>query len=135
MVTDRRVVSMLNLTDIVALAKQGYKPNDIKELIELTKEAPEDNKGDQGTQPDPDENKPDEKSSENKPTEDNQKDGEASPDQLDYKEEVEKLKAQLQETENKLSKLQKENVRRNADTDENKKSDAEAFADVMKSFM
>lgn len=123
---------MLNLTDIVALAKQGYKPNDIKELIELTKEAPEDDKGDQGTQPSPEEP---EKPSEDKPTEDNQKDGAASSDQLDYKEEVEKLKAQLQETENKLSKLQKENVRRNADTDEDKKSDAEAFADVMKQFM
>jgi len=119
---------MLNLTDIVALAKQGYKPNDIKELIELTKEAPAEV---------PSEVQPttEEAPAEDKPTEDNQKDREASSDQLDYKSEVEKLKAQLQETENKLSKLQKENVRRNADTDENKKSDAEAFADVMKSFM
>lgn len=118
---------MLNLTDIVALAKQGYKPNDIKELIELTKEAPA--QAETEVQP-----TTEEAPAENKPTEDNQKDGAAS-EQLDYKEEVEKLKAQLQETENKLSKLQKENVRRNADTDENKKSDAEAFADVMKSFM
>ncbi len=119
---------MLNLTDIVALAKQGYKPNDIKELIELTKEAPAEV---------PSEVQPttEEAPAEIKPTEDNQKDGVASSDQLDYKEEVEKLKAQLQETENKLSKLQKENVRRNADTDENKQSDAEAFADVMKEFM
>ena len=123
---------MLSLPDIVALAKQGYKPNDIKELIELTKEAPEGKSEEQEKQPKPEET---EKPAENKPTEDNQKGGEASTDQLDYKEEVEKLKAQLQETENKLSKLQKENVRRNADTDENKKSDAEAFADVMKSFM
>lgn len=119
---------MLNLTDIVALAKQGYKPNDIKELIELTKEAPAEAEAE--VQP-----TTEEAPAENKPTEDNQKDGEASNDQLDYKEEVEKLKAQLQETENKLSKLQKENTRRNADTDEHKKSDAEAFADVMKSFM
>lgn len=119
---------MLNLTDIVTLAKQGYKPNDIKELIELTKEAPAEAKSE--VQP-----TTEEVPAENKPTEDNQKDGEASNDQLDYKEEVEKLKAQLQETENKLSKLQKENTRRNADNDENKKSDAEAFADVMKSFM
>ena len=128
MVTERRVVSMLNLTDIVALAKQGYKPNDIKELIELTKEAPAE--AETEVQP-----TTEEAPAENKPTEENQKDGEASNGQLDYKEEVEKLKAQLQETENKLSKLQKENTRRNADTDEDKKSDAEAFADVMKSFM
>lgn len=119
---------MLNLTDIVALAKQGYKPNDIKELIELTKEAPAGPETDE--QP-----KPDEKPAEDKPEEEEKKDGEASPDQLDYKNEVEKLKAQLQETENKLLKLQKENVRRNADTDDNKQSDAEAFADVMKEFM
>ena len=53
---------MLNLTDIVALAKQGYKPNDIKELIELTKEAP--------AGPEPDEQpKPDEKPAEDKPEE------------------------------------------------------------------
>ncbi len=123
---------MLNLTDIVALAKQGYKPNDIKELIELTKEAPEGKPEEQEKQPKPEEP---EKPSEDKPKEEEKKDGAAPDNQLDYKEEVEKLKAQLQETENKLSKLQKENTRRNADTDENKKSDAEAFADVMKSFM
>lgn len=122
---------MLNLTDIVALAKQGYKPNDIKELIELTKEAPEGKPEDQEKQPIPEDA---EKPSEDKPKEEEKKDGGASPDQLDYKEEVEKLKAQLQETENKLSKLQKENVRRNADTGD-KKPDAEAFADVMRSFM
>ena len=123
---------MLNLTDIVALAKQGYKPNDIKELIELTKEAPEGKSEDQEEQPKPEEPV---KPSEDKPKEEEKKDGKASSDQIDYKNEVEKLKAQLQETENKLSKLQKENTRRNADTDENKKSDAEAFADVMKQFM
>lgn len=119
---------MLNLTDIVALAKQGYKPNDIKELIELTKEAPAE--AEPEVQPTTEEAKAEEKSSEVI-----QKDDEASSDQIDYKNEVEKLKAQLQETENKLSKLQKENTKRRADTDEDTKSDAEAFADVMKQFM
>lgn len=31
----------MNLTDIITLAKQGYKPGDIKELIELSKAEPE----------------------------------------------------------------------------------------------
>lgn len=119
---------MLSLPDIVALAKQGYKPNDIKELIELTKEAPAE--AETEVQP-----TTEEAPAENQPTEDNQKDGEASPDQLDYKEEVEKLKNQLQETKDKLQALQKENTKRRADTDDNQKSDAEAFADVMKQFM
>ena len=32
----------MNLKDILELAKQGYKPNDIKELISLSKEVPKD---------------------------------------------------------------------------------------------
>ena len=28
---------MLNIIDVVALAKAGYKPSDVKELIELSK--------------------------------------------------------------------------------------------------
>ena len=32
----------MNLKDILELAKQGYKPNDIKELISLSKEDPKD---------------------------------------------------------------------------------------------
>lgn len=31
----------MNLTDIIALAKQGYKPSDIKELIALGENVPE----------------------------------------------------------------------------------------------
>ena len=34
----------MKLDDIIALAKQGYKPNDIKELIELSKDEPKDEK-------------------------------------------------------------------------------------------
>ena len=34
----------MKLDDIIALAKQGYKPGDIKELIELSKGEPEDEK-------------------------------------------------------------------------------------------
>lgn len=120
---------MLNLTDIVALAKQGYKPSDIKELIELTKtEGPEGGADDQEQQPKPDEHE--------KPSEEGEKkDNKPSDDQpVDYKEEVEKLKNQLQETENKLKLLQKENTKQNADTGD-KKSDAEMFAEVAKSFM
>ena len=36
-------IKNMTLTDIIALAKQGYKPGDIKELIEIAKTAePED---------------------------------------------------------------------------------------------
>lgn len=116
---------MLNLNDIIALAKQGYKPSDIKELIELSKteEASEDQKVQPTEIP---EDKPEEKEA---PKEEDQKDGADSEDKIvDYKKKAEEL-------EKKLSEMQKANTKQNADKSENKKSDAELFADVMKSFM
>lgn len=124
---------MLKLDDIVALAKQGYKPADVKELIELSK-ASEDS--DQKEElPKPEENKPtkDDGKKEELPTPEQQPSqgtvaNEPSDDQVvDYKKKVEELEA-------KLAELQKANTRKNiADTDE--KSDFDVFADAMKSFM
>lgn len=115
---------MLKLDDIFALAKQGYKPSDIKELIELSKEAevkteevPDQEEKENTSTPShtvaPEEGKPSESA-------------EAS-EVVDYKKKAEEL-------EKKLSDLQRANTQKNiADTDE--KSDSEVIADLMKSFM
>lgn len=116
---------MLNLNDIIALAKQGYKPSDVKELIELSKtvEASE-----------PDQEQPTETPEEVKeapkeaPKEEEKKEGAQAAEIVDYK-------AKVEELEKKLSDLQKANTKQNADKSEDKKSDAELFADVVKSFM
>lgn len=59
---------MLSIKDVVSLAKAGYKPADVKELIEMSKEAqeepaPEEKKPEQ---PAPEEKKPEEPAPEEK---------------------------------------------------------------------
>ena len=50
---------MLSIKDVVSLAKAGYKPADVKELIEMSKDAPEEEKKPE-EQPAPEEKKPEE---------------------------------------------------------------------------
>lgn len=122
---------MLKLDDIVALAKQGYKPADVKELIELSKSTdaqPDSSEdvADTGTTSTPAEEKNEEKNE--KASKDTIADVSEDDKVIDYKKKVEEL-------EKKIQDLQKANTHRNiADTDDTK-SDSEVFADVMKSFM
>lgn len=127
MVTERGG-KMLKLDDIVALAKQGYKPSDIKELIELSK-----------TSEASTEELPETEEKLQKPEEELQKPEEnKAPSQGIIKEAPEETvvdyKQKYEELEAKLSELQKANTRKNiADTDS--KSDSDVVADLMKSFM
>lgn len=120
-----------NLDDIIELAKQGYKPADIKELIELSKSEgpkPEDKKpeDDQKEQPKDEKPKDDQKEQpEGKKPED---------DAVDYKGKVTQLEEELQKTKELLQKLQTENTKKDASGGE-EKTDADAFAEAMKSFM
>lgn len=56
---------MLSIKDVVSLAKAGYKPADVKELIEMSKDAPEEEKKPE-EQPAPEEKKPEEPAPEEK---------------------------------------------------------------------
>lgn len=118
---------MLKLDDIVALAKSGYKVDDIKELIKLSKESEESEKTTIQEEVPESEKAPIQEEvpakstieNDNKPSDDSEK-------IVDYKKRAEELEA-------KLSDLQKANTKQNiADTE---KSDSEAFAEVMRSFM
>ena len=116
---------MLNLNDIIALAKQGYKPSDVKELIELSQTA----EASQADQEQPKEIPEQPEEAKEAPKEEEKKvDADEADKIVDYKKKVEEL-------EKKLSDLQKANTKQNADKSENKKSDADLFADVVKSFM
>lgn len=115
---------MLNLNDIIALAKQGYKPSDVKELIELSQTV----EASEADQEQPKEMPETEAEVKEAPKEEEQKESAQTAEIVDYKKKVEEL-------EKKLSDLQKANTKQNADKSENKKSDAELFADVVKSFM
>lgn len=99
MVADRKVLIM-KLDDIIALAKQGYKPADIKELIELSKE-PEPEAVIQGDVPEDGGESDHTTQEDNKPTV-----AAESPETIDYK--------QLYEEEHsKLLNAQKDNINQN----------------------
>ena len=112
----------MKFNDILALAKQGYTPQDIKDLIALSEDQA---KGKEADQKDPDDETeaPDQRDAE--PEGEPEKKEEA--EDLDYK--------SLYEAEvEKTSKLQKMVL--SADlSDKNKDSDIDIFADAMKSFM
>jgi hypothetical protein len=123
----------LNLTDIVALAKAGYKPSDVKELIELAsaqKEEPAKEK--EVETKDQAEVQVKGSSGSDQPSDETVKaTGTASEDSaiLSYKEKIEEL-------EGKLSKLQSDNVHRNnIETIKNQKSDEELLDEITRSYM
>lgn len=125
-------MSKLKLTDLIELAKQGYTPDKVKELIELStaEEAGDSSLSEEQPKEQPkEEDKPDTTA-----TEVEQKAADTSADIVDYKKKVEELEKKLTETTSKLSELQKLNTRQNADTGD-KPSDADVFAAAMKSFM
>lgn len=113
----------MNFNDILALAKQGYKPADIKELIALPTPADE---------PAPE---PATETQEVQATEEQKEAEPPAESGDDYKKIIDELNEKLKATEEKLNKLQHENVRRNiADTQE-KRSDVDVFNDAMRNFM
>ena len=117
---------MLNLNDIVSLAKQGYKPADIKELIELSRSAEPSGETSEETVNNVEQTEISESVSSNTKQNEDSKEGEE--DQIiDYKKKVEDL-------EKRIADLQKANTKKNiADTDE--KSDSEVVFDLARNFM
>lgn len=111
--------NMLNITDIIALAKQGYKPSDIKELLELG----------QATEPIPDEETaqaetPDEK----EPIPEDK----AEPVKEDPEKDAEALRAEIISLNDKIKELQKQNTKQ--DISGEVKSDMEKFEELVKNF-
>lgn len=107
----------MNLNDIIALAKQGYKPADIKELIELSKETiPE--VADQGEAPEDAAESEQTTQEISKPTEPTE-----SVESIDYK----KL---YEEEHSKLLNAQKNNIHQNMAGSE--KTDEEILYDIFK---
>ena len=119
---------MFNFSDLVALAKQGYTPADIKQLIELSRTAEkEDSKASEGDTITENTNETPSDTVAKEPEE--VKEG---PDQEDSK--IVDYKKKAEDLEKKIADLQKANTEKNiADTDE--KSDLDVFTEAMKSFM
>lgn len=109
---------MLNITDIIALAKQGYKPSDIKELLELgqaTEPVPDESA--QPTDPDDKETIPDDK---------------GEPDKEDPEKDAEALRAEIISLNDKIKGLQKQAVRQDISGDV--LTDEQKFEEIVKNF-
>ena len=100
----------MTIADIIALAKQGYKPGDIKELIELAKTVPE---------PAPEKKEPEPEKKEPEP---------------DYAAEIEKLKQENEKIKTDLAAAQAEN-RRASNPETKTESDEDVLKDIVLSFM
>ena len=124
----------MKLTDIIALAKQGYKPSDIRDLIELAESAdtePEkssDTDHEKGGDTDDQENeKTDDLSESGSGTKEDNKSEDGSKEIDDLKKEIKKLK-------DDLKKAQKFNQSKD-NSDEQVKSDEEVFRDAFKNLL
>ena len=116
----------MDIKDIITLAKAGYKPSEVKELITLAtqSEAPQEGETDQAEkteQHDGGEEQPQEAL----------KNATDAPDQsseiLSYKQKIEDL-------ENRIRELQNDKVHQDV-SDKNEKSDEELMADLVRDFM
>ena len=122
-------MSKLNLADIVALARSGYSVSDVKELINLsssddTPQEQEEPKGEKETQTQESGKEPPQEMESKKPTEDP---ADASA--------IDEYKKKIEELENKISNLQKENVNKDNSDKSQGKSDEDILDDITKSFM
>ena len=111
------------LTDIIALAKAGYSPKDIKDLIALSEPTPQ---APETPDPEPEEKPEPETPSIEDPTKEIPAIDEKS-NVIDYQEKVKELEA-------KIAEMQKENVSK--DISGNKtKSDNDLLADLVRKYM
>ncbi len=114
----------MKISDIIALAKQGYTPGDIRDLLALAKEV-ESTEVDQAAEaPEAAPAQVTEPAAEDAPGEDEKP--APVPDQNTER---------INELENKIKGLQAENTRRPRPEDPPKKSDAEILADMARRFM
>lgn len=118
----------MNLSDIIALAKQGYKPADIRELIALGNEQ---EKKQPEPQPDPDPITPPEPAAEPVPeqvTEPVERRPEAAEETADTNKDT-----RVEELERQIAELQAANARRGQPNQT--KSNAEILDEMVKNFV
>lgn len=122
------------LRDIIDLAKAGYKPGEVKELLQIANEQKAVPEEPPVTTPKEDAQPEAEKAPNvDKPV------SEAQPEQSDALKElqnqIETLKAQSDEKDKLIKQIQKDNASRNIKTEAKEKSEDEVLADIVRNFM
>ena len=121
----------MNLSDIIALAKQGYKPSDIRELIALGNEQEQKQKQ-PDPQPDPDPTTPPEPVAEPAPEQEAgtaERPPEAAADAADQN----TPDPQIEDLKRQIAELQAANARRGQP--EGQKTNEEILAEMAKGFV
>lgn len=120
-------VNIMNLTDIVALAKQGYKPSDIKELLDLVSSKEEKPKEEKDIQEEKTEQHEDGKEQPDEAPKNSTEDSSDNTNVIDYKKKIAEL-------EEKVKSLQSANVHKD-NSDSKQESDEDILNDITRSFM
>ena len=117
----------MKLEDIIALAKQGYKPSDIRELIELanTQGQEETPAGEQGEDAHSEDAESEHATDGDKPTGEN---AGANDNAVDYK-------ALYEESQRQLQLAQKANTRKDMSDSADSESDEDLLNELARSFM
>lgn len=117
----------LSFRDIISLASNGYKPSDIKELLNLS--IPNDM---------PASDEVEQKTEDKKPLQDETEDVKETQADIDYKSEIEALKAENEKIKAQLATAQRDNISREVNgssLDEQTQKDLESINDWARSFM
>lgn len=118
----------MNISDIVALAKQGYKPSDIKELISLASSEEGNPKEEEKIQVEKTEQHEDGKEQPDKAPKNTTEDSSEKVTAID------EYKNKIAELEEKVKSLQNANVHKD-NSDTKTKSDEDMLNDITRSFM
>lgn len=121
----------MNLSDIIALAKQGYKPADIRELIALGNEQEQKQKQ-PDPQPDPEPTTPPEPVTEPAP-EQEAVPAERPPEAVAEPADKDKPDPQIEDLKRQIAELQAANARRGQPNQQ--KSNAEILEEMAKGFL
>jgi len=126
----------LGFKDIIDLAKAGYKPGDVKELLQIANEQKAVPEEPPVTAPKEDVQPEAEKAPEvnaEKPV------SETQPEQADalkdLQSQIETLRKQSDEKDKLIKQIQKDNASRNIKTEAKEKSEDDVLADIARSFM
>lgn len=124
----------LSLSDIVALAKQGYKPSDIKELLNTFTSMQSSGEAEQKTEDNPQNDEAEEEKGEARASENDEADA-INIKEEKAKSEIEDLKKQIIEAKKELKEAQQANTSKDISKGENKKSDVDIINEMARNFM
>lgn len=123
----------LGFKDIIDLAKAGYKPADVKELLQLANEQKPVSEEVPVTVP-KEETQPEAKK-EPEAVSETQTEKQEDDTLKNLQHQVEDLKKQSDEKDKLIKQIQKENASRNTKTETQPKSEEDTLADIVRNFM